>query len=162
MNEKTKKDYFKVISNNRRAKFDYQILETFEAGIALLGSEVKSLRLGRSSIAEAYIGRINNKYELELVNSSISSYKNAAHFDHDEKRNRKLLLHKKEIIKIINSITKKGYTSIPLRLYFKGGLVKIEICLAKGKDNFDKRNSIKEKDWKREQSKIIKQYNIKS
>ncbi len=155
-----KKSIYKVLSQNRRVTFDYQILERFEAGIVLKGSEVKSLRAGRSSIGESYIHK-KGVDELELVNASIPPYMQSSYFSHEEKRSRKLLLHKKEILKILNFISKKGYTAVPIKLYLKAGLVKIEFGLAKGKNEVDKRHTIKERDWKREQSKLIKQYNIK-
>ncbi|MCL2566802.1 MAG: SsrA-binding protein SmpB [Alphaproteobacteria bacterium] len=151
----------KILAQNRRATFDYTIEERFEAGIALKGSEVKSLRDGRGSIAEGYIVK-RGTGELELVNTFIPVLKQTAYFMHEEKRPRKLLLHKKEIIKILNFIAKKGYTAIPIKLYLKKGLVKLEIGLGKGKTNVDKRQDIKEKDWKREQGQLIKQYNIKT
>lgn len=161
VNQKSPKPAYKVLAQNRRATFDYEITERFEAGIALTGSEVKSLRAGRSSIGESYIHK-RGVDELELVNASIPLYLQASHFaSHEEKRPRKLLLHKREIIKILNFISKKGYTAVPIKLYLKGGLVKVELGLAKGKNEVDKRQTIKERDWKREQSKVIKQYNIK-
>jgi SsrA-binding protein len=151
----------KIISQNKRAFFDYEILERFEAGISLKGSEVKSLRVGRCSIVESYISKSSDTDELQLVNCYIPDYKQSSFFKHEEKRHRKLLLHKMQIIRIIQSISKKGTTAIPLKMYFKNGMVKIEIALAKGKTNVDKRQDIKEKDWKREQAKVIKQFNIK-
>ncbi|MDR0484517.1 MAG: SsrA-binding protein SmpB [Alphaproteobacteria bacterium] len=158
---KNKAESVKILAQNRRATFDYAISERFEAGIALKGSEVKSLREGRASIAEGYILRRGTN-ELELVNSYIPVLKQTAYFMHEEKRSRKLLLHKKEIMKILNFISKKGYTAIPIKLYLKKGLIKLEIGLAKGKTEVDKRQTIKERDWKREQAQVIKQYNIKS
>ncbi|MDR2008440.1 MAG: SsrA-binding protein SmpB [Alphaproteobacteria bacterium] len=151
----------KILAQNRRATFDYEITERFEAGVVLKGSEVKSLRDGRGSIAEGYILK-RGSGELELVNTFIPVLKQSSYFTHEEKRPRKLLLHKKEIIKILNFIAKKGYTAIPIKLYLKKGLVKLEIGLGKGKTNVDKRQDIKEKDWKREQAKVIKQYNVKA
>ncbi len=159
MNKNTQ---YKIISNNKRAFFDYTILDKFEAGISLLGSEVKSLRQGKCSISESYIAKLNDS-ELELVNSHIASYSFANRFGHDERRNRKLLLHKSEIYKIISAISMKGCTAVPLKIYFNSkGLVKLEIAIANGKNTVDKRHSIKEKDWKREQSRTIKEYNIKT
>ncbi|MFL1781146.1 SsrA-binding protein [Candidatus Hepatincolaceae symbiont of Richtersius coronifer] len=150
----------KVISQNRKALFNYEIISKFEAGLSLLGSEVKTLRLGRCSIGESYIS-IGHKGELEVVNCSIPAYAQAAYFNHEERRPRKLLLNKKEIIKIKEGIAKKGFTAISLKIYFKKGKAKLEIALAKGKTNYDKRQDLKEKDWKREESKTIKEYNIK-
>jgi SsrA-binding protein len=154
------KPAYKVLAQNRRATFDYEIIERFEAGIVLMGSEVKSLRAGRSSVGESYINK-KGVSELELVNASIPPYMQSSYFSHEDRRPRKLLMHKKEILKILNFISKKGYTAIPIKLYLKGGLVKMELGLAKGKNEVDKRQTIKERDWKREQSKVIKQYNIK-
>ena len=162
MPKKNDSNGINIISKNRRAFFDYEVLDTFEAGISLQGSEVKSLRLGRCSIGESYIDRIGSSLELELVNSSIVEYIYANNFGHEERRKRKLLLHKKEILQIIQGISRKGYTCIPLKMYFKGGRAKIEIALARGKNDADKRQDIKERDWRREQAKVIKDYNIKT
>jgi SsrA-binding protein len=157
---KNNKNDTKLIANNKRATFDYEIISKFEAGIALLGSEVKSLRLSKCSINESYIDK-TNKNELELVNASISEYKNAYIEQHSERRNRKLLLHKAEINKIINAISKKGLTAIPLKIYFKNGKVKLELAIARGKSNYNKKNSLKEKDIKKEQAKSFKEFNLK-
>jgi SsrA-binding protein len=154
-------DNIKIIAQNKRAFFDYEILDRYEAGLVLTGAEVKSLRLGKCSINESYIDK-THEFELVLVNASITSQSTVTVFSKfEERRNRKLLLHKKEIFKIIDGISKKGFTAVPLKLYFKKGRAKIEIALARGKNNYDKRHDIKSKDLKREQAKTFKNYNIK-
>ena len=147
MIQKTKSG-LKIISNNRKAKFNYFFTEFFEAGIVLYGSEVKSLRDGRANISESYA--FDNKGEIYLVNSHIPSYKESSYNDHEPIRNRKLLLNKKEISKLIGKIHREGYTLIPTKLYFKKGKAKIEIAVAKGKKHYDKRQAIKKRDWNRE------------
>jgi SsrA-binding protein len=137
----------KIIANNKKAKFEYSILETLEAGIQLLGTEVKSLREGRCSIGEGYI--TEEKGELFLKNVNISLYKHGNINNHEPLRKRKLLLHSKEINKIIRNIREKGITVIPLKVYFKGSLIKIEIGICKGKKLYDKRETIKERDTKK-------------
>ena len=137
----------KIIANNKKAKFEYTILDTLEAGIILLGTEVKSLREGRCSLSEGYITEENG--ELFLKNVNISAYKHGNINNHEPLRKRKLLLHNKEIGKIIKNIKEKGITVIPLKLYFKGSLIKIEIGICKGKKLYDKRETIKERDTKK-------------
>ena len=132
---------------NRKANHDYFIKQTIEAGIELKGTEIKSIRAGSANISDAY-ARIKNN-EVFLTNMYIAKYEEGNRFNHDERRERKLLLHKKEIIKLDYEINTKRYTLIPLRLYFKKNKVKIELALAKGKKLYDKRESIKEKDMKR-------------
>ncbi len=147
------------IALNRRAKFEYHFLDILEAGIVLMGSELKSIRLGKCSIAEAFAGEIteNGKRELYLLNANISVYESAKLFGHEPKRPRKLLLHKKQINKLLGSIKRKGLTLVPLRLYFnKKGKVKVEIALAQGKKIHDKREAIKDRDWKRDKARILK------
>lgn len=151
---------FKVIAQNRRASFDYQLLETYEAGLILVGSEVKALRMGKANITESYISA-NKQKELELINCSIAVNSQITVFSHHERRPRKLLLNKKEILKINQHLSQKGLTAVPLKMYFKAGKAKLLFALAKGKTNIDKRADIKEKDWKREQQKILKNYNVK-
>ncbi|UQY80143.1 SsrA-binding protein [Candidatus Hepatincola sp. Av] len=155
-----KAERYKIVAQNRRAYFDYEISDTFEAGLILLGSEIKSVRAGRCSIAESYIA-YNKQGDLELINASIPAYSSSSYFNHEERRSRKLLLHKKEISKIISLISKKGFSAIPIKLYFKKGFLKLEMGIGKGKNLVDKRQDIKAKDWKREQAKTIKNYNIK-
>jgi SsrA-binding protein len=144
----------KIISNNRKAKFNYFLNEFFEAGIALKGSEVKSLRDGKANISESYA--IDEQGEIFLINSHIPSYKESSYNNHDPKRNRKLLLNKREINKLIGRINREGYTLIPTKLYFKKGKAKIEIAVAKGKREYDKRHVKKKRDWNREKAKFFR------
>jgi len=153
MNKKTKSG-LKIISNNRKARFNYFFTEFFEAGIALKGSEVKSLRDGKANISESYA--FDEQGELYLVNSHIPSYKESSYNNHDPKRNRKLLLNKKEINKLIGRINREGYTLIPTKLYFKKGKAKVEIAVAKGKKQYDKRHTKNQRDWDRERSKYFR------
>ena len=138
----------KVIATNRKAKFEYFLLDNFEAGIVLLGTEIKSIRSRQVSIAEAYVQTDGD--EAWLVNSHIAPYDPASRQNHEPKRKRKLLLNKREIRKIWEGIQQKGLTIIPTELYLKDGLAKVNISLAKGKKLYDKRQSIKEKELKRE------------
>jgi SsrA-binding protein len=133
--------------SNRRARFDYFVEDEIECGIELVGTEIKSFRKGSASIVDSY-GLIRNN-EVYLLNSYIAKYEEGNRFNHDERRERRLLLHKNEIIKIGYEIETKRYTLIPLKVYFKGNKVKIELALAQGKKLYDKRESIKEKDMKR-------------
>ena len=132
---------------NRKAKYNYQIFETVEAGIVLTGTEIKSLRLGKANIKDSYVRVKNN--EMYIINMHISSYDNGNIFNHDETRERKLLLHKKEILKFRDKIKLEGYTIVPLKVYLKNGRAKVLIGLAKGKKNFDKREDIKKRDIER-------------
>lgn len=134
---------------NRKASYDYFIKDTYEAGISLNGTEIKSIRKGKANISDSY-GRIKNN-EVFLVNMFIAKYEEGNRFNHDETRERKLLLHKNEIIKINHEITTKRYTLIPLKLYFKRGKAKISLGICEGKKLYDKRESIKEKDIKRKE-----------
>lgn len=143
-----------VTIQNRKARHDYQVHETFEAGIALKGTEVKSIRDGKASLHEGF-GYLNNG-EVWLKNMYIKPYEFGSYYNHDERRDRKLLLKKKEIREIDKQINQKGFTLIPLKLYFKGGYAKVLIGLAKGKKQFDKREDIKQKDVKRELDRKIK------
>tara|TARA_B100000686_G_C16028133_1_gene589275 strand:- start:91 stop:561 length:471 start_codon:yes stop_codon:yes gene_type:complete len=153
MIQKTKSG-LKIISNNRKAKFNYFFSEFLEAGIVLYGSEVKSLRDGRANISESYA--FDNKGEIYLVNSHIPSYKESSYNDHSPNRNRKLLLNKKEINKLIGRIHREGYTLIPTKLYFKKGKAKVEIAVAKGKKQYDKRQVKKRRDWEREKARYFR------
>ena len=144
----------KIISHNRKAHFNYSFKEFYEAGIVLNGSEVKSLRSGKVNIADSYA--YDNRGEIFLVNSHIQSYKQSSYNDHNPLRNRKLLLNKKEINKLIGKINREGFTLIPTKIYFKKGKVKIEIGVAKGKKEYDKRHSKKEKDWNREKERFFR------
>jgi SsrA-binding protein len=144
----------KIISLNRKAKFNYFFKEFYEAGISLKGSEVKSLRSGKVNISESYAYDHNG--ELFLVNSHIPSYKESSYNDHEPNRNRKLLLNKKEINKLIGRINREGFTLIPTKLYFKKGKAKVEIAVAKGKKQYDKRQTKKLKDWNREKARLFR------
>jgi SsrA-binding protein len=139
----------KVVANNRKASFEYFLLEKFEAGLALQGSEIKSVRAGQISIAEAYID-VPNGQEAWLIESHIAPYVQANRFNHDPKRKRRLLLHKKQIRELWNNVRIKGMTIVPLRVYIKDGRAKIEIALAKGKKAYDKRESIARRDQARD------------
>ena len=132
---------------NRKAKYNYQIFDTVEAGIVLTGTEIKSLRLGKANIRDSYVRVKNN--EMYIINMHISSYENGNIFNHDETRERKLLLHKKEIFKFRDKIKLEGYTVVPLKVYLKNGRAKVLIGLAKGKKNYDKREDIKKRDIER-------------
>ena len=141
---------------NRKAKHDYFIEDTYEAGIVLKGTEVKSIRNGQANLKDSYCIIRNN--EMFILNMHISHYKEGNIFNHDETRTRKLLLHHKEILKLNNKIKLEGFTIIPLKLYFKGNYVKILIGLAKGKKDYDKRETIKKRDVEREIRKTMKYY----
>jgi len=148
-------EYKKIIAQNRRAHFNYFIEERIEAGIILKGSEVKSLRQGKVSIEDSHAENSGN--EVFLYNCHIAEYDKANQFNHSSRRTRKLLLHAGEIKKIIGKIRLKGYTLIALSLYFnQKNIVKVELGIAKGKKLHDKRESIKEKDWKRDQARLMK------
>ena len=153
MSQKTKSG-LKIISNNRKARFNYFFNEFFEAGIVLKGSEVKSLRDGKANISESYAFDIGG--EIFLVNSHIPSYKESSYNNHDPKRNRKLLLNKKEINKLMGRVNREGLTLIPTKLYFKKGKAKVEIAVAKGKKQYDKREVKKKRDWNREKERFFK------
>lgn len=141
-------DEIKIVTQNRKARHDYEILETWEAGIALRGTEVKSLRLGNANLKDCY-ARIQNG-EVLLYNFHISPYEKESHFNHDPLRNRKLLLHRKEIRKLTGRVEEKGLTLVCLKVYFKGGKAKAELALARGKKLYDKRADIAKRDMKRE------------
>lgn len=142
---------------NRKANYDYEILEEYEAGIVLTGTEIKSIRLGKANLKDSYAIVRNN--EIYLLNMHISQYKEGNIFNHNETRTRKLLMHKKEILKLRDSIEKNGNTLIPLKLYFKGNNAKILVGLARGKKNYDKRESEKKKDSLREIKRELKNIN---
>ena len=144
----------KIISNNRKAKFNYFFREFFEAGIELKGSEVKSLRAGKANISESYAYHHNG--EIYLINSHIPSYKESSYNNHEPNRNRKLLLNKREINKLIGRINREGFTLIPTKLYFKKGKAKIEIAVGKGKKQYDKRQVKKKQDWNREKARFFR------
>lgn len=158
MRTMAKKSGMKLIANNKKAYHDYFILETYEAGIALHGTEVKSLRMGKCSIKEAFI-RVENE-EVYVYGMHISPYEKGNIFNKDPLRVRKLLLHSYEIRKIEGKIREKGYTLVPLKVYFKGSLVKMEIGVAKGKKLYDKRQDIAKKDQRREAEREFKVKNL--
>jgi SsrA-binding protein len=147
----------KIICLNRKASFNYFFIELLEAGISLKGSEVKSLRDGKGSIADAYA--VDNNGELFLINSHIPFYKQSSYNNHEPNGDRKLLLKRKEINKLIGSINQEGLTLIPTKLYFVKGKVKIQIAVAKGKKLFDKRQVKKTKDWNREKARLLRKNN---
>ena len=152
------KESIKLIANNKKAYHDYFIENTYEAGISLVGTEVKSLRMGKCSIKESFI-RIENG-EVMVYGMHISPYEKGNIFNKDPLRPRKLLLHRYEINKITGKIAEKGYTLVPLRVYFKGSLTKVEIGLAKGKKLYDKRQDIAKKDARRETERDFKVKNL--
>lgn len=149
------KDSIKLIANNKKAYHDFFIDETYEAGIELAGTEVKSLRQGHGSIKEAFV-RVDNG-EMILYGMHISPYEKGNIFNKDPRRNRRLLLHKGEIMKLFGKVKEKGFTIVPLKVYFKGSLVKVEIGLARGKKLYDKRRDIANKDQQREAGREYKQ-----
>jgi SsrA-binding protein len=138
----------KIVARNKKAQFEYFLFDRFEAGLALQGSEIKSIRAGQVSLAEAYV-RVD-MHEAWLVNSHIAPYEAANRFNHDPKRERQLLLHKKEILQLWNAIRQKGVTIIPVQLYLKDGRAKIEIAIGKGKKLYDKREAIAKRDMERD------------
>ena len=143
----------KIVCNNRKARFNYFFHELIEAGIVLKGSEVKSLRDGKSNITDAYAS--DNNGEIYLINSHIPLYKESSYNNHNPRDMRKLLLSRKEINKLIGKINREGLTIIPTKVYFKKGKAKIELAVAKGKKLYDKRNVKKKRDWQREQARIL-------
>ena len=146
----------KTVADNRRARFNYEIGETFEAGIALTGSEVKSLRQGRATIAESYADTRDG--EVWLVNANIPEYLQAGRFNHAPKRPRKLLLHRRQIDKLAGGVEREGMTIVPLKLYFNDkGRAKVELALARGKKLHDKRETLKKRSWDRERGRLMRQ-----
>ena len=146
----------KLIAENRRARRDYEIEDTMETGIVLVGSEVKSLRNAKANIAEAYASVEDDG--LYLINADIPIYTAANRFNHEPKRKRKLLVHAREIAKISQSIQREGRTAVPLKLYFnERGLAKLEIGLAKGRKTVDKRHAVKERDWNRDKQRLLRE-----
>ena len=144
----------KIICENRKARHDYVIEDVLEAGLALKGSEVKSLRAGRANLKDSYADI--RDHEIYLVGTHISPYDPASHLNHDPERERKLLLHKKEIGRLVGKVNERGLTLIPLKMYFKRGKAKVELALAKGKRSYDKRETIKRKEAQREMERAIK------
>jgi len=146
----------KILVQNRRVRHDFFIDEIFEAGIVLTGSEIKSLRQGKASLVDCFAD--NSGDELFLKNSYIPEYDKANQFSHEPRRHRKLLLHGREIRKIIGRITQKGYTAVPLSIYLNSkNRAKVELALAHGKKDYDKRESIKEREWKKDQARLMRE-----
>lgn len=148
----------KIVANNKKAYFDYFILEKYECGIALAGTEVKSIRMGHASIKESFVRIING--EAYILGMHITPYEKGNIFNKEPVRNRKLLLHRREINKLLGEVTQKGYTLVPLELYLRKGLVKLEIGIAKGKKNYDKRDDIAKKDQRRATEREFKVKNL--
>jgi SsrA-binding protein len=147
--------FFKLIAENRRARYDYFLDDAVEAGLALTGTEVKSLRVGRANIAESYAAVENG--EIVLINADIPPYAGGNRFNHEPRRPRKLLLHKKQIGKLIGAVQREGRTIIPTKLYWNDkGIAKLEIALAKGKKEHDKREASAERDWQRDKARLMR------
>jgi SsrA-binding protein len=151
---KTEGDGFKIVARNRRARFEYDLIESVEAGIVLTGTEVKSLRNGKASLEESYAGI--DRGEVWLYGCDIPEYLQANRMNHKPKRPRKLLLHRREIAGLIAKASEKGLTLVPLKLYFKDGMAKVEICLARGRKSYDKRDAIKKQDAKRDIDRALR------
>ncbi len=150
-------DKTKTVAENRRARYDYFIEDIFEAGIALTGTEVKSLRFGQGSIAESYAEV--RAGEAWLINANVPEFSHGNRYNHEPKRPRKLLLHEREIGRLQGAVERKGMTVVPLSIYFNSrGRAKVELALAKGKNAADKRQTVKDRDWKREQSRIMRDH----
>ena len=146
----------KVVADNRKAHFNYEIGEVFEAGIMLNGTEVKSLRMGKATIAESYADSRGG--EIWLINSNIPEYLQASRFNHEPKRRRKLLLHKKQVNKLAGAVEREGMTLVPLRLYFnERGRAKLELALGRGKKLHDKRETLKKRSWDRERGRLLRE-----
>lgn len=146
----------KIIAENRKARHDFTIHETYEAGIALTGTEVKSLRAGKANMKDSY-AQVTRAAEVFVYNLHISPYDHGNIFNHDPMRSRRLLLHREEIRRLIGKVKEKGYALVPLKLYFKHGLVKMELALATGKKLYDKRQDMAKKDAKREMERALKE-----
>ncbi|MCI5077428.1 SsrA-binding protein SmpB [Oricola sp.] len=147
----------KLVAENRKARFNFEILDTFEAGLVLQGTEVKSLRNGEANIAESYVSEENG--EIWLINSHIPEYLEANRFNHQPRRPRKLLLHKREMAKMAQSADRDGMTLVPLKLYFNDrGRAKLEVAIARGKKLHDKRESSKQRDWNRQKARLIREH----
>ena len=146
----------KIVAENRKARHSYDILEVFEAGIALSGSEVKSLRQGKSNIAESYASEEGG--EIYIINAYIPAYAEASRFNHEERRPRKLLLHKRQIARLIGATRREGMTLVPLKLYFNDrGRAKLELALGKGRKLHDKREAEKTRDWNRQKARLMRE-----
>ena len=152
-----KPERYKIAADNRRARYNYEIGETFEAGLMLAGTEVKALRTGKATIAESYAS-VERSGEVFLVNATIPEYLQGNRFNHEPKRPRKLLLHAREIAKLAQGVEREGMTIVPLKIYFNDkGRAKIEIALGRGKKLHDKRDTEKKRDWNREKGRLLKQ-----
>jgi SsrA-binding protein len=146
----------KVVADNRRARFNYEIGQTLEAGVVLTGTEVKSLREGRSNIADSFAGE--KEGELWLFNAYIPEYQQASRFNHETRRPRKLLLHKREVNKLLGAVQREGMTVVPLKVYFNDrGRAKVELALGRGKKLHDKRETEKKRDWSREKGRLLRE-----
>ncbi len=145
----------KILTKNKKAFHEYEILETFEAGIALQGTEVKSIKNGQINLRDAYVKIMNG--EAMLINCHISHYEQGNRANHDETRTRKLLLHKKEILKLASKVNEQGLSIIPLKVYLKGNFVKLELGLGRGKKDYDKRETLRRKEQEREAQRALKQ-----
>ena len=143
-----------LIAQNKKARFDYELLDTYEAGLVLTGSEVKSLREGHGNITEAYA--VFKDGEIFLLNGYIAEYRNGGYAQHEERRTRKLLMHKKEIERLKEEKERNSLTIVPTRLYWKNGKVKIELAVARGKKQHDKRDTEKKRDWSRQKARLLK------
>ncbi|WP_206454905.1 SsrA-binding protein SmpB [Aurantimonas marina] len=156
MAKKKKTTGSNVAAENRKARYNYEILDTLEAGLALTGTEVKALRAGRASIAESYATEEGG--ELWLINSNLPEYLQANRFNHEPKRRRKVLVHRAELNRLAGAVQKDGMTLVPLRIYFNDrGVAKLQLAVAKGKNAPDKRQTIKERDWNRQKQRILKE-----
>ena len=145
----------KIVAENRKARFNYEIMDTYEAGLVLTGTEVKSLREGKANIAESYAS--DEDGEIWLINSYLPEYLQANRFNHEPRRRRKLLLSKREMHRLQNAVNREGMTLVPLKIYFNDrGRAKLELALAKGKKLHDKRETSKERDWNRQKSRLLK------
>ena len=147
-------DSFKIVARNRRARHEFDLLESIEAGIVLTGTEVKSLRNGKASLEEAYAG-VDSR-EVWLYGCDIPEYLQANRMNHKPKRPRKLLLHRREIDKLVLKAAEKGLTLVPLKIYFKDGVAKVEICVARGRKMYDKREALKKQDAKRDMDRAVR------
>lgn len=147
-----------TIAVNKRARHDFFIEETYEAGIVLKGTEIKSLRMGRVNIKDAH-ARIDSRGEVQLINLHIAEYEQGNRYNHDPTRSRKLLLHRKQIDKLIGLTKQQGYTLVPLKIYIKNGFAKVLIGLGKGKKQYDKRDDMKKQQMKRDADRALKEYN---
>ncbi len=152
-------DTVRVVARNRKASYEYHLMDRYEAGLVLMGSEIKSIQLGRISLQEAFVTDQNG--ELWVLNMHIAEYKQAADQGHAPRRPRKLLLHRKEINRIIGEITRKGYTVVPTQLHLKRGLAKLEIAVARGKKLYDKRQTMREKDDRRQAERAMQERNTR-